>query len=349
VDPAKALEVLELLRREISSAPPSRPPITWHRLWELYSADPPVSPNTFTTYGYLWASWLGQWFGERLVSTTTVADVAAYRYKRKNDLTRRGGRTTRPATRNREVMLLRTLATWGMKHGHLPGGNPLATLNDEEYEDNIRETVITAEMLARAQPWLPQLVLVYIVVVLDSGLRRDECRGLRWSQIDFEHGVIEMSRKQTKAKRSRYTQLSGRAAELLQNLPRVGDYVFENPKRRKPYTPDWFFKKWRRACEKGGVTGPDGNVTIHDGRRTFATEMRRAGVQESEIMAMGGWTTPEVFTRYNVISFDDIVAARKKYEAHLRRSARRPARKSEKSMLTCSGKSISIETARTER
>jgi hypothetical protein len=211
VDPAEALEVL---RRAIQAAPPPAPALKWSRLWDLYSADPPVSPSTFATYG---------------------------------------------------------------------------------------------------------------------------------------HGVIELSRKGTKARRSRYTQVSSRCAELLQNLPRPGDHVFLNPRTRRPYTPNWFLTKWRRACEKAGVSGPDGNVTIHDGRRTFATEMRRAGVQESEIMDMAGWKTREVFTRYNVVSFDDIIAAKKKYEAHLRRSARRPARQSVESGLTCSGKSISMDVARTER
>lgn len=307
-----------------------------------------MSPSTFATYGYLWDSWLGLYWGDRDVVSTVEADVAKYRTKRKNDLTKRGGRATRPATRNREVMLLRTLATFALKRGHI-SRNPLAALDDDEDEDNVRETVVTAEMLSRAQPWLPQLVLAYMITVIDSGLRRGECANLRWSQVLFDHGVIELSRKGTKARRSRYTQVSSRCAELLQNLPRPGDHVFLNPRTRRPYTPNWFLTKWRRACEKAGVSGPDGNVTIHDGRRTFATEMRRAGVQESEIMDMAGWKTREVFTRYNVVSFDDIIAAKKKYEAHLRRSARRPARQSVESGLTCSGKSISMDVARTER
>jgi integrase len=326
-------EALAVIQRHVQAQPQVRPAISWARLWELYSADPPVSASTFTTYGYLWAARVGGYWSERDVASTTEADVAAYRAVRRNELTKRGGRVVRPATRNREVMLLRTLATWGRAR-ELIAKNPLEGLDDEEEEDNIRETVLTDEMLARAQPWLPHYVLVYVVVVLDSGLRRGEGCALKWGQVDFEHGVIALSRKGTKGRRSRYTTLSARAAELLGNLPRLGEHVFHNPQTLRPYTPDHFLKKWRAACQRGGVKGPDGNVTIHDMRRTFATEMRRASVQESEIMAMGGWTTAEVFTRYNVVNLGDVMEARKKLEAHLRRRTRRPPQRKSSAPLT---------------
>lgn len=345
--PTDAAAALETIRRALEAVPPAAPPITWGRLWELYLLDPPVAPNTVTHYGHMWHAHVGHHWGEREAALTTDADVSAYRFKRKNELTKRGKRITRPATRNREVMLLRTLATWGHGQGHL-ALNPLAGLDDAEPEDNVRETIVTEQQINAVLPWLPQVVTVYVILILDSGLRRSEAASLRWDQVDFDRQVIRLSRKQTKAKRSRYTMLSSRAALLLSNLPRWSGYVFGNPDSGGDhYRPNHFLVQWRRGCERANVTGPDGNVTLHDLRRTFATRTRQAGVPETEIMAMGGWTTAEVFTRYSVVDLGDVQLARKKLEAHLRRSTRRPPKKNASPDLTDSIRSLSVGVART--
>lgn len=345
MNPAEALEVL---RRAIAEQPAPTPPLSWSALWDLYSADPPVAPGTFRTYGYLWDSWVGQHWGGRLVATTTADDVAAYRLKRKNEFTKRGGRATRPATRNREVMLLRTLATFAHKRGKI-ATNPLAALDDEEEEDNVRETVVTEEMLELARPWLPAIVYVYVVVVMDSGCRRSEACGLRWDQVDLNDGVLALSRKQTKGRRSRYTMLTPRSILLLNNMSRIGPHVFQNPASTRHYQPDYFLKKWRAACRRAGIVGPDGSVTLHDMRRTFATETRRAGIQESEIMAMGGWKTTTVFNRYNVVSLSDVLSAKEKMVAHLRRKTRMSAQGSIRNNVDSEPEKDINGGARTER
>lgn len=64
----------------------------------------------------------------------------------------------------------------------------------------------------------------------------------------------------------------------------------------------------RDACKKAKVTygrfEKDGFI-FHDLRHTFNTNMRKAGVAESVIMAITGHSTREMFDRYNVIDSDD--------------------------------------------
>jgi integrase len=340
MDAAKIREAIAVLGSALAEAERTR--VTWGRLWELYSADPPVKENTFKGYLALWEMALGEYFGEMDAGSTTKSDIAAFRVKRKGDKTKRGGRPIRPATRNREVMLLRTLSSWGTLHGHLQR-NPLAGLRDKEPENNVRETVLSEPMLRMVTPWMPQIVTAFVVTVLDSGMRRNEASQLRWEQVNVDHGVIELSRRQTKGEKARLTMLSKRAATLLSNLPRFGIYVFHNPETDSHYTPDFFLKKWRHACECAGLQGPDGNITLHDLRRTFATRGRRAGIQESELMAMGGWSSAEVFTRYSVVGLDDVAEARRRAEAYLRSTNRRAAKKSPASSnegLTTRGDSV---------
>jgi integrase len=344
MDPAKIREAMAVLAAAVEESEGAR--ITWDRLWELYSANPPVKDSTFTSYSALWYSRVGPHFGEMDVLGTTSVDVAKYRDKRRGEKTQRGN-DTKPASRNREVMLLRTLSTWATKRGHVQR-NPLMALDDHEEENNIRETVVSEPMLRSVLPWMPPVVVAFVVTVLDSGLRRAEAAGLRWDQVDLDHGVIELSRTQTKGNRARITMLSARAATLLRNLPKIGIYVFANPETGSHYQPNWFLTKWRYACDCTGIQGPDGNITLHDLRRTFATRGRRAGIQETELMAMGGWRSAEVFMRYNVVGLDDIADARKRAEAYLRKTERIAPKKIPKQELTSEDQSGFLNDARTE-
>ena len=64
----------------------------------------------------------------------------------------------------------------------------------------------------------------------------------------------------------------------------------------------------RKACkEAGGVYGrfKKGGFIFHDLRHTFNTNMRKAGVAESVIMAITGHSTRAMFDRYNVVDLDD--------------------------------------------
>lgn len=325
MDPAKIREAIATLSQALEAT--DGPRITWQRLWDLYSLNPPVKDKTFANYLALWGMAVGEHFGQMDVASTVHVDIAKFREKRKGEKTKSGGRPISPATRNREVMLLRSIATWGTKLGHL-NKNPLAGLDDEEEENNVRETVLSEPMLRMVLPWLPQIVVAFVVTVLDSGMRREEAVALRWDQIDVDRGVIELSKRQTKGTRARLTMFSARSAILLRNLPRIGAHVFANPASGKPYSENWFLVKWRNACDCVGLQGPDGNITLHDLRRTFATRGRRAGIQESELMAMGGWKSAEVFARYNVVGLDDVTKARKRAAAYLREISRLPAKKS---------------------
>ncbi|MGA9476924.1 MAG: tyrosine-type recombinase/integrase, partial [Desulfobacterales bacterium] len=76
----------------------------------------------------------------------------------------------------------------------------------------------------------------------------------------------------------------------------------------------------RKACEGAKITfgrfTPNGFI-FHDLRHTFNTNMRKAGVPESVIMAITGHATREMFDRYNTIDGEDTRKAVDQYEAFL--------------------------------
>jgi integrase len=78
---------------------------------------------------------------------------------------------------------------------------------------------------------------------------------------------------------------------ILQEDGQWMPYVFTSGGKRVRSIRRSFEMAWRRA----GISG----VWCHDLRHTFATNMRRAGVDYVRIMAMTGHRTMEVFMLYH--------------------------------------------------
>jgi hypothetical protein len=56
---------------------------------------------------------------------------------------------------------------------------------------------------------------------------------------------------------------------------------------------------------------------FHDLRRSGARNFRKAGVDESVIMRIGGWKTPSTFRRYNIVDENDLAVAGERLAAFL--------------------------------
>lgn len=71
-----------------------------------------------------------------------------------------------------------------------------------------------------------------------------------------------------------------------------------------------FRQTWKDVCERAGVPG----LLVHDLRRTGARNLRRLGLAENTIMAIGGWKTNAVFKRYDMVSEDDLAEAARRLD-----------------------------------
>ena len=59
---------------------------------------------------------------------------------------------------------------------------------------------------------------------------------------------------------------------------------------------------WNQACEAIGIP----RKLFHDLRRSGARNLRRAGVDEHVIQRIGGWKTPSMFKRYDIVDERDL-------------------------------------------
>jgi len=89
-------------------------------------------------------------------------------------------------------------------------------------------------------------------------------------------------------------------------------------------------KKEPKACKNCELRGIKG-LWFHDSRHTAITNMRKAGVDISVIMAITGHKTMAMFKRYNRIDLGDGIEAIKKLDQYLSREPeKREVRKEER-------------------
>src|SRR5262249_29684768 len=66
-----------------------------------------------------------------------------------------------------------------------------------------------------------------------------------------------------------------------------------------------FRATWLAASKAVGLS----KLFFHDLRRSGARNFRKAGVDESVVMRIGGWKTPSTFRRYNIVDENDLAVA----------------------------------------
>src|SRR2546422_243120 len=166
---------------------------------------------------------------------------------------------------------------------------------------------------------LPPDVRPVVQFLHATGWRVSDALTLVWSAVDWDdqapdgamapdpgpHACLRLMQAATKGGEARVFPF-GQAPELRTLLlerwrVRRGPYVFHRASRRIRT----FRRSWGTACRKAGLVGR----LVHDLRRSFARDMRRAGVSEGEIMKLGGWRTRSMFDRYSIIAEADLAAA----------------------------------------
>lgn len=247
--------------------------------------------KSWKTHGHVWARHVLPWWGDLDWDACTVNKADEYRVYRGAMISERTKRPLKAATMNRELRGVQACLSWSCKRGYIPR-NPMVGLQDER-EIHDRDFAITQEqflaLVEQARPLLQQ----FLVMLYETGCRRDEIRCLEWSEVNLEAGVIELPWHRTKAARDRTITLSTVAQATLERIPvfKGVPYVFANPfTGQGPITKstlsDWLIEA--RTAAK--VTGPKGQpVWYHTLRHTWSTDMSAMGLPMALLMSMGGW------------------------------------------------------------
>jgi integrase len=99
---------------------------------------------------------------------------------------------------------------------------------------------------------------------------------MKWADVDLTVGVWTLAASSTKSGRLSVVPLPKLAIEILTKVPKLGQFVFRSS-IDKPIAG--FSSALARLAEIPG--GPTEPWTVHDLRRTAATEMGRLSVRSS--------------------------------------------------------------------
>lgn len=138
-----------------------------------------------------------------------------------------------------------------------------------------------------------------IRVMLETGMRAGEAAALELGDVDLVAGVVVVRRG--KGGKGRTVPIGPQAAVALDRYLRLrrGHRLAESPAlwlgdRGKPFSYDGLHKTLRERARAAGVEG----FHPHKLRHTAAHRWLAAGGSEGGLMAVAGWTRPDMLMRY---------------------------------------------------
>lgn len=172
-------------------------------------------------------------------------------------------------------------------------------------ERNIRKGFVEGKGYALLTQNASELWLrTFLEIAFSLCWRRSEILGLRVGQVDLDQRRIRLEPESTKNRHAREAPMTEKMHQLLTECiagKSKSDFVLT----RAGKSVHDFRTTWRKLCAAAGMPG----LLVHDLRRSGARQLRKAGVAESVIMAIGGWETSSVFKRYDITSDEDKVLA----------------------------------------
>lgn len=271
MNPALARKkVLEMVGRASSGHDPRKPPkvgVTLSDAWRDYQKDRELKPNTIRSYQLVFDNHLSH-----------MMDLPIDKIDGDNvrEIHRRVGADGHKAYANQIMRTLRAVLNYAKAEYKNDRGerlileNPVSRISETKtwYRERRRKTVIRqADMAA----WLKQIdamenriVADYFLLLLLTGLRREEATSLRWENVDMQSGLFSVPGDVAKNHDDHTLPMTPKIREIFQRRldKRVNGYVFPGA--------DGHVQNTRRQrdslVKKSGVV-----FTPHDLRRTFTT------------------------------------------------------------------------------
>lgn len=229
----------------------------------------------------------------RRADQLTVADIEAYARARLA-----AAKKPAPATVNRELAVLRAALRWVAKRGDIPAWSipPIQMLR----EPPGRVRVLSAEEERRLLDACPPRLRLVVLIALNTGMRRGEILGLRWRDIDLEHGFIRVERsapggeRGTKSGARRDVPMNRALRAIFGTMDRgAPDALVIATESGKPYRN--LARDFALARARADLT----DFRFHDTRHTAASRVAMSGGTLLDIRDLLGHTTTAMAERYS--------------------------------------------------
>jgi integrase len=260
-----------------------------------------VAPKTVALYE-LAVEHLKKHFGELLLSDISAADIASYQGKRT-------GQGAAGRTVNLEVAVLRAILRKSKLWGAI--SDDVEMLKERRDVGRALSPEQEAALLkAASEPRYSDSALYPIVMLaLNTAMRSQEIKTLRWSQVDLLHRSLIVGKSKTDAGSGRIIPLNQAAVNVLAHWasrkPEASPehFVFpacENHKADATRPITSFRTAWRSATRKAGLPG----LRFHDLRHTAITKLAESQASEQTIMAITGHVSRRMLEHYSHIRME---------------------------------------------
>jgi len=222
-------------------------------------------------------------------------DIASFRDERLQSVA--------PSTAVRELAILSHVLEVAIRDWGLPLARNVVKLVRRPVIRNERSRRLTGDEEQRLLDGCDTGQLPYLktllILAIETGMRRGELLGLRWSAISHNRRVITLA--MTKNGSGREVPLSQRAFDALMDWKSRADVdqstVF-------PMTPGALEQAWRRLLIRSGIKA----LRFHDLRHEGVSRLFERGLNMIEVSSISGHKELRMLKRYTHLSADDLVA-----------------------------------------
>ncbi len=272
-------------------------------------------------------------FGLRKASSITTAQISAYVVQRKSEQFH--GRETKLATINRELEVIRHVFRLALQGGKLLYAPHVPQLK----LNNVRKGFLSAADVDRLCSHLKPVYALFVQFAFVTGWRRGEISSLRWTNIDFAAREIRLDAGTTKSGEGRVFPITADLLTILRSAKSTTSHRTKTTKVKKPRVPTKitphvfqidgrpvgeFRAAWLTANHKAGLPcvydSETGKLPIkairifHDLRRSAVRRLLQGGLSQQAIMNLCGWETASMFSRYTILTTDDLREALERME-----------------------------------
>lgn len=148
---------------------------------------------------------------------------------------------------------------------------------------------------------LPEEIKPIVITALNTGLRKQNILDLKWDDINFDFGYIEIL--ENKGNKHIKIPMTETLKMMFKGMKHESEYIFLNPQTKKPYKD--FRRLWNKAKENAGIE----NFRFHDLRHTVATRLAKNNIPITTIKEILSHSDVSTTMRYShAVSSDETKA-----------------------------------------
>jgi len=199
---------------------------------------------------------------------------------------------------NRELTIMKKMfglaADWG-----LADKNPLSRVKLFKEAGRAKQRILELDEERALIAKCPSYLKPILFTALNTGMRRGEILGLKWTDVDLAAGILTV--RETKNGKPRLIPINDALASELRGIRAVGpdsELVFPNPETGKPFVD--IKKSFKAVCAEVGIF----DLRFHDLRHTYATRLVEAGADVATVWDILGHSSIKVTDRYTHSNLD---------------------------------------------